>query len=168
MLKMYSSEKPNGWEDYLHLIEFSYNHSYHYSIMMSPSEAIYGRNCNTPLSWSNLVHKKWYANDNVQEMELTIYKAKANMKATLHRFKSWPNLKMSIQQFHVGDEVFVIIKPNKSSFMFGKNTKLSPCYCGPFKIINKIGNLAYEYVLPSQLSRIHNAFHVSILKKKHP
>jgi hypothetical protein len=53
MLRMYVMEKPSIWEDYLHLVEFAYNNGYHASLNMSPFEALYGRKCNTPMSWDN-------------------------------------------------------------------------------------------------------------------
>ena len=53
MLKMYVMDQPFKWEDYLHLVEFAYNNGYHSSLKMSPFEAMYGRKCNTPISWDN-------------------------------------------------------------------------------------------------------------------
>jgi hypothetical protein len=53
ILRMYVMDKPSRWEDYLHLVEFAYNNGYHASLKMSPFEALYGRKCNTPVSWDN-------------------------------------------------------------------------------------------------------------------
>jgi hypothetical protein len=53
MLTMYVMDKPTQWEKYLPLVEFAYNNGYQASIMMSPFEALYGRKCNTPVSWDN-------------------------------------------------------------------------------------------------------------------
>ena len=50
MLRMYVTNKPSKWEDYLHLVEFSYNNGYHTSLKMSPFEALYGRKCNMLVS----------------------------------------------------------------------------------------------------------------------
>jgi hypothetical protein len=51
MLRMYVMEKPSKWEEYIHLLEFSYNNGYQESLKMSPFEALYGRKWNTPVSW---------------------------------------------------------------------------------------------------------------------
>jgi hypothetical protein len=50
---MYVMDQPSKWEDYNHLFEFSYNNGYRDSLKMSPFEALYGRKCNTPVSWDN-------------------------------------------------------------------------------------------------------------------
>ncbi|GJZ27825.1 hypothetical protein Tco_0572472 [Tanacetum coccineum] len=48
---------------------------------------------------------------------------------------------------------------------FGKWGKLNPRYVGPFKVLEKVGSVAYKLELPEELSRVHNMFHVSNLKK---
>jgi len=53
MLWMYVMDKPSRWEDYLHLVEFAYNNGYQASLKMILFEALNGRICNTPMSWSN-------------------------------------------------------------------------------------------------------------------
>ena len=57
MLRMYVMEKPTKWEDYLHLVEFSYNNGQQASLGMSPYEALYGRRCRTPVTWDNPVNR---------------------------------------------------------------------------------------------------------------
>ncbi|GKC63289.1 hypothetical protein Tco_1095887 [Tanacetum coccineum] len=57
------------------------------------------------------------------------------------------------------------VLPWKGVIRFGKRGKLNPHYIGPFKIIAKVGMLAYRLELPDQLSRVHSTFHVSNLKK---
>jgi hypothetical protein len=64
----------------------------------------------------------------------------------------------------VGDQVFIRIRPNKSTIQFGKGTKLSPRFIGPFKIQEKIGPVAYCLVLPPHLHKTHNFFHVYVLR----
>ena len=56
MLRMYVMDKPTKWEDYLHLVEFSYNNGQQASLGMSPYEALYGRRCTTLVTWDNLVN----------------------------------------------------------------------------------------------------------------
>jgi transposase InsO family protein len=57
MLQMYVRTKPTKWEEYLHLVEFTYNNGYQASTKMSPFKVLYGRKCTTPISWDNPVDR---------------------------------------------------------------------------------------------------------------
>ena len=48
-------DHPTKWENYLHLMEFAYNNGYNSYLKASPFEAMYGRKCNTPIGWDNLI-----------------------------------------------------------------------------------------------------------------
>ena len=61
--------------------------------------------------------------------------------------------------------VFLRISPWKGVLRFGKRGKLSPRYIGPYRIVERIGEVAYRLELPSDLDRIHDVFHVSMLRK---
>ncbi|GKB22093.1 putative reverse transcriptase domain-containing protein [Tanacetum coccineum] len=68
-------------------------------------------------------------------------------------------------EFQVRDKVMLKVSPWKGVVHFGKRRKLNPRYVGPFKVLEKIGTVAYKLELPQELSRVHNTFHVSNLKK---
>lgn len=66
--------------------------------------------------------------------------------------------------YEVGDQVFIHIRPSKSTIQFGKGTKLSPLFIGLFKVLEKFGRIAYHLTLQPHLHKFHNIFHVSVLK----
>nr|GEU48912.1 putative reverse transcriptase domain-containing protein [Tanacetum cinerariifolium] len=68
-------------------------------------------------------------------------------------------------EFKVGDKVMLKVSPWKGVIRFGKRGKLNPRYIGPFKILAKVGMVAYRLELPKKLSQVHITFHVSNLKK---
>nr|GEY17832.1 putative reverse transcriptase domain-containing protein [Tanacetum cinerariifolium] len=70
-------------------------------------------------------------------------------------------------EFQVGDKVMLKVSPWKGVVRFGKLGKLNPRYVGPFKVLERIRDVAYKLDLPEELSRVHNTFHVSNLKKCH-
>ncbi|GJU98355.1 putative reverse transcriptase domain-containing protein [Tanacetum coccineum] len=137
MLRACAIDFGKGWVNHLPLVEFSYNNSYHASIKAAPFEALYGR------------------------------KIKQRMQAARDRQKSYADLKRKPMEFQVGDKVMLKVSPWKGVVRFGKRGKLNPRYVGPFKVLEKVGEVAYKLDLPEELSRVHNTFHVSNLKKCH-
>nr|GFD23916.1 putative reverse transcriptase domain-containing protein [Tanacetum cinerariifolium] len=70
-------------------------------------------------------------------------------------------------EFQVGDKVMLKVSPWKGVVRFGKRGKLNPRYVGPFKVLERVRDVAYKFDLPKELSKVHNTFHVSNLKMCH-
>nr|GFB97354.1 reverse transcriptase domain-containing protein [Tanacetum cinerariifolium] len=103
----------------------------------------------------------------IQETTEKIVQIKERMQAARDRQKSYTDLKRKPMKYQVGDKVILKVSPWKGVVRFGKRGKLNPRYVGPFKVLERIGYVAYKLVLPEELSRVHNTFHVSNLKKCH-
>ena len=82
---MYVMDRPSKWEDFIHLVEFSYNNGHHASLKMSPFEELYGRKCYTPVSWDNLAEREVVGLDLLKEMEEQMTRIEHNLKATQDR-----------------------------------------------------------------------------------
>ncbi|GJW13598.1 putative reverse transcriptase domain-containing protein, partial [Tanacetum coccineum] len=155
----------NGWVKHLPLVEFSYNNSYHASIKAAPFEALYGRKCRSPVCWAEVGEVQLTGPEIVQETTERIIQVKQRMQAARDRQKSYADLKRKPMEFEVGDKVMLKVSPWKGVVRFGKRGKLNPRFVGPFKVIKRVGDVAYKLELPEELSRVHNTFHVSNLKK---
>ncbi|GJS32037.1 putative reverse transcriptase domain-containing protein [Tanacetum coccineum] len=155
----------NGWVKHLPLVEFSYNNSYHASIKAAPFEALYGRKCRSPVCWAEVGQVQLTGPELVQETTERIIQIKQRIQTARDRQKSYADLKHKPMEFQVGDKVMLKVSPWKGVVRFGKRGKLNPRYVGPFKVLKKVGAVAYKLELPQELSRVHNTFHVSNLKK---
>ncbi|GKB33246.1 putative reverse transcriptase domain-containing protein [Tanacetum coccineum] len=80
------------------------------------------------------------------------------------RQKSYADRRCKPLEFQVGDKFMLKVSSWKGLIRFGKRGKLNPRYIGPFKILAKVGTVAYRLELPEQLSQVHSTFHVSNLK----
>ena len=110
MLRVYIRTKPNKWEDYLHLVEFSYNNRYQTSAKLSPFKVLYDRKCMTPISWDNLVDRLMVGLEMLQKMESMVRKVQQNLKEAQDRQKSYADQKRRHLEFQVEDHVYLKVK----------------------------------------------------------
>ncbi|KAA3484872.1 reverse transcriptase [Gossypium australe] len=122
------------WEDHLTLIEFVYNNSFQASIQMVPYEALYGRKCITPFVLDRIKKKSYVA------------------------------LKRKDIEYSVGDQVCLKVSPWRKVLSFCRKGKLSPSFIGLYQIIKRVAPVAYQLELPTEVDRIHDVFHVSMLR----
>ncbi|GJZ28260.1 putative reverse transcriptase domain-containing protein [Tanacetum coccineum] len=167
MLRACAIDFGKGWVNHLPLVEFSYNNSYHASIKAAPFEALYGRKCRSPVCWAEVGEVQLTGPEIVQEKIEKIVQIKQRIQAARDRQKSYADLKRKSMEFQVEDKVMLKVSPCKGVVRFSKRGKLNPRYVGPFKVLEKVGSVAYKLKLPQELSRVHNTFHVSNLKKCH-
>ncbi|GKD23683.1 putative reverse transcriptase domain-containing protein [Tanacetum coccineum] len=143
------------WERHLPLVEFSYNNSYHASIKATPFEVLYGRKCRSHVCSAKITH----------ETTEKIVQIRQRLQAVRDRQRSYANVRRKPLEFQVGDRVMLKVSPHKGVIRFGKRGKLNPRYIRPFKILERIGSVAYKLELPEELRNVHNTFHISNLKK---
>ncbi|GJZ12682.1 putative reverse transcriptase domain-containing protein [Tanacetum coccineum] len=140
-----------GWVKHLPLAEFLYNNSYHASIKAAPYEALYGRKCRSPVCWAEVGEAQLTGPEMIQETTEKIVLIKQRIQAAQDRQKSYADLKRKPMEFEVGDRVMLKVSPWKGVVRFGKRGKLNPRYVGPFKVLAKVGKVAYRLELPQEL-----------------
>jgi hypothetical protein len=88
-----------------------------------------------------------------------------SLKLAQSRQKSYADKRRRDHSFEIRNFVYLKVSPMRGTRRFRVKGKLAPRYVGPFKIIDRKGEVAYQLELPPQLSEVHNVFHVSQLKK---
>ncbi|KAK8986843.1 hypothetical protein V6N11_037769 [Hibiscus sabdariffa] len=132
---------------------------------MAPFEALYGRRCRTPLCWSEFGENKVLGPLLIQDTEKQVQIIHDRLKQAFDRQKAYADAKRRDIRYEVGDKVFLKVSPWKKVLSFGKKGKLSPRYIGPFEVIEKVGSVAYQLALPPEFDKMHNVFHVSMLRR---
>ena len=142
-----------------------YNNSFQSSIGMAPYEALYGRKCRKPLCWTELSERKVIGPDLIRETEEKVKMIREILKVATDRQKSYAGLKRKDIRYEIGEKVFFKVSPWKKVMRFGKKGKLSPRFIGLCEVIEKVGPVAYKLALPPDLEKIHDVFHVSMLRR---
>jgi hypothetical protein len=165
MLKACALQDKIGWDKRLPYAEFSYNNISQASLKMSPFEALYGRNCTTPLHWDQPGERQVFGPDILLEAEENIRIVRENLKAAQSRLRNYANTRRRELSFEVGDYVYLEVSPTKGTKRFGVKGMLAPRYIGSYQIQARRGEVAYQLSLPKNMSAVHDVFHVSELKK---
>jgi hypothetical protein len=165
MLRACALKHGGSWEKSLPYAEFSYNNSYQASLKMSPFEALYGRKCRTPLYWDQTGERQLFGPEIIQEAEEQVLQIRENLRTAQSRQKSYADTRRRLLEFKEGDHVYLKVSPLRGMRRFKVKGKLSPRFIGPFLILKRVGEVAYQLELPAHLSDVHDVFHISQLKK---
>ena len=101
----------------------------------------------------------------MKETEEKVQIIQQRLKAASDRQKSYADLKRNDIEYEVGYKVFLKVSPWRKILRFGKKGKLSPRFIGPYAILERIRPVAYRLALPPKLAKLHNVFHVSMLRR---
>lgn len=173
VMRHFVTNEQSNWDSLLPLAEFAINNSFHESIKTTPFLLNYGFSPNLPIAVTeNLQSPNEDDQDpgvtdacrRVQFLHHLMNKAKKFLYAAQQRQKAYADQHRSFIKFHVSDSVLLSTK-NIVLKMPG-SAKFLPKFIGPFTINKIINEVAYKLDLPPEL-RIHNVFHVSLLKPYH-
>ncbi|GKD04214.1 putative reverse transcriptase domain-containing protein, partial [Tanacetum coccineum] len=121
--------------------------------------------CRSPICWAEVGDVQLTGPEIVHETTKNIVQIQQRLQVARDRQRSYANVRRKPLEFQVRDRVMLKVSPRKGVIRFGKRGKLNPRYIGPFKILERIGPVAYKLKLPEELSNVHSTFHVSNLKK---
>jgi ribosomal protein L21E len=164
-LRSMAFKEPKKWAEWIPAAEWWYNTSYHTSLKTTPFEALYGyappqmHHIAVPCDISP------EAQVTLQEKEQMLKSLQQNLLQAQNRMKKYADLKRTERKFEVGDMVYLKMQPYRENALGLRNSlKLSSKYYGPFRVLQKVGNVSYKIQLPEG-TLLHDVFHVNQLKK---
>ena len=167
MLRHWVSPKQDNWDELLDCAEFAVNNAYNLSVKSTPFRLNYGQDPLTPLSLE-VPTRMPKAGDFVHEMRESLKAAKLALSAAQNSQKQYYDASRRPQEFVVGQKV--LLRTTNLKFKGEKKGRLTkkflPKWVGPFRVLERIGPLAYRLDLPPSMP-VHNVFHTVLLKPFH-
>ncbi|KAL1914249.1 uncharacterized protein VTP21DRAFT_9089 [Calcarisporiella thermophila] len=164
MLRHYTAYKQDNWDDLLPFVEFAYNDSMHISTRTTPFIADLGRTLRNP-NMTRATIENPTAEELTEQLKKTLSTIIQMIKDAQERQREYADQQRSDVEFQENDQVMIRtthLKPEV--YCNAPSKKLSPRFAGPFKVLSRIGKVAYKLELPTNV-RTHPVFHVSVLKK---
>ncbi|GJY02259.1 putative nucleotidyltransferase, ribonuclease H [Tanacetum coccineum] len=151
MLRACALEWTGCWDEYLCLVEFAYNNSWHASIKAAPFELLYGRKCRAPICWDEVGERLIEGPELIEITNEKVVVAKEKLKEARSRQKSYADKHRRDLEFQVGDRYFVSFVHLDELKVLGSSAAQSSILVR-LEILECIGEVSYRLALPRQLS----------------
>ncbi|KAG8646403.1 hypothetical protein MANES_09G001401v8 [Manihot esculenta] len=163
-LKCFVGARPKKRVDWMPWAEYYYNTSFHSSLHTTPFQVVYGREPSRLLSYAPGSSQVDVVDKALIDRDEVLCDIRLRLQQAQHHMKQFYDQGHRNASFVPGDFVWLRLHPHQQlSISSERSNKLGPLFYGPFKIIKPVGNVAYELEL-SLDSKIHNVFHVSLLR----
>lgn len=160
-----TAEAPQSWSKLLPLAEWWYNTTYHTAIKCTPYEIVYSQPPPIHLPYLPGESSSAVVDRSMQKREEIINMLKFHLLRAQNRMKQSADSHRSHREFKVGDYVYLKLQPYRQHSLKARHIphKLSQRFYGPFRVLERVGSVAYNLELPPEAA-IHDTFHVSQLK----
>ena len=135
---------------------------------MLPYEALYGRPYRSPIGWTEVEENSITGPDLIRDTLEKVSFIRQRLLTAHGLQKSYIDVRRRPLEFEVGDHVFLKVIPKRGVVRFGKRGKLSPRFNWTFRDTLEDRHCAYRIALPPSMSGVHEAFHVSMLRRYTP
>ena len=117
--------------------------------------------------WDEVGDRQLFGPDLIKESEEKVKLIRDRLKVAYSRQKSYADTKRKEVVYEIGDRAYLCVSPLRGVKRFGVKGKLAPRFVGPYRVLERMEEVAYKLDLPEGLPGVHDVFHVSQLKKCH-